>query len=80
MSLPRALLPLAFLSVPALAAPAPLPAPRHRTKQPNALSFPAREALHQILGVDLTQIHGLGPYKIEHLGELILRELASVGE
>ena len=42
--------------------PAPLPAPRHRTQQPNALSFPAREALHQILGVDLTQIHGLGPY------------------
>ena len=41
---------------------APLPAPRHRTKQPNALSFPAREALHRILGVDLTQIHGLGPY------------------
>jgi len=41
---------------------APLPAPRHRTKQPNALNFPAREALHRILGVDLTQIHGLGPY------------------
>src|SRR4249919_2908713 len=41
---------------------APLPAPRHRTKQPNALSFPAREALHRIVGVDLTQIHGLGPY------------------
>jgi hypothetical protein len=31
-------------------------------KQPNALSFPAREALHRILGVDLTQIDGLGPY------------------
>jgi transposase len=41
---------------------APLPAPRHRTQQPNALSFPAREALYRILGVDLTQIHGLGPY------------------
>ena len=40
----------------------PLPAPRHRTQQPNALPFPAREALHAILGVDLTQIHGLGPY------------------
>jgi transposase len=26
------------------------------------LAFPAREALHRILGVDLTQIHGLGPY------------------
>ncbi len=42
--------------------PAPLPAPRHRAKQPNASSFPAREALHRIFGVDLTQIHGLGPY------------------
>ncbi len=41
---------------------APLPKPRHRTQQPNALNFPAREALHRILGVDLTQIHGLGPY------------------
>lgn len=40
----------------------PLPAPRHRTQQPNALAFPAREALHRIVGVDLTQIHGLGPY------------------
>ena len=39
-----------------------MPAPRHKTQQPNALSFPAREALHGILGVDLTQIHGLGPY------------------
>ena len=41
---------------------APLPAPRHRTQQPNAFVFPAREALHRIVGVDLTQIHGLGPY------------------
>ncbi len=41
---------------------APLPAPRHRTQPPNALAFPAREVLHRILGVDLTQIHGLGPY------------------
>ena len=39
---------------------APLPAPRHRT--PNAFAFPARAALHRILGVDLTRIHGLGPY------------------
>jgi transposase len=41
---------------------APLPAPRHRTRTPNAFAFPAREALHRILGVDLTRIHGLGPY------------------
>jgi len=43
--------------------PAPaLPAPRYQTQTHNALAFPAREALHRILGVDLTQIHGLGPY------------------
>ena len=41
---------------------APLPAPRCRTRSPNGLAFPAREALHRILGVDLTRIHGLGPY------------------
>jgi transposase len=40
----------------------PLPAPRHKTKQPNALNFAARDALYAVLGVDLTQIHGLGPY------------------
>jgi transposase len=41
---------------------APLPAPRHQAQTANALAFPAREALHRILGVDLTRIHGLGPY------------------
>jgi transposase len=41
---------------------APLPAPRHKTKQPNALSFDVRTALYSIIGVDLTQIHGFGPY------------------
>jgi transposase len=39
-----------------------LPPPRRRTRQPNAPAFEVREALHAILGVDLTQIHGLGPY------------------
>ena len=46
-------------------APAPatkLGSARRRTRQPNAPTFDAREALHAILGVDLTQIHGLGPY------------------
>jgi transposase len=38
-----------------------LPA-RQRTRQPNAPAFDARAALHAILGVDLTRIHGLGPY------------------
>jgi transposase len=36
--------------------------PRQRKNQPNAPTFDARAALHAILGVDLTQIHGLGPY------------------
>ena len=35
---------------------------RRRTHQPNAPAFDARAALHAILGVDLTQIDGLGPY------------------
>lgn len=38
------------------------PPPRHRTRQPNALGFDARAALYAVLGVDLTQIHGMGPY------------------
>ena len=41
---------------------AELPEPRHKTKQPNALAFDVRTILYHILGVDLTQIHGLGPY------------------
>lgn len=40
----------------------PLPKPRHRTRQPNALHFDVREALYALIGVDLTQIHGMGPY------------------
>jgi hypothetical protein len=40
----------------------PLPKPRHRTRQPNALHFDVREALYALIGVDLTQIHGVGPY------------------
>ncbi len=39
-----------------------LPPPHHTTRQPNALAFDARAALHALLGVDLTQVHGLGPY------------------
>ena len=38
----------------------PLPAPRHSSRQPNALHFDARAALYAMLGVDLTQIHGFG--------------------
>jgi hypothetical protein len=38
-----------------------LPA-RHEARSVNAPAFDARAALHAILGVDLTQINGLGPY------------------
>ena len=39
----------------------PLPKARHRTRQPNALAFDVRAALYPIVGVDVTQIHGMGP-------------------
>ena len=35
--------------------------PRVKTKQVNAPSFDVRTALYGLLGVDLTEIHGLGP-------------------
>src|SRR4029077_5127319 len=47
------------------AAPRPvhkLPPARRRGDQKNAPTFDPRAALHAILGVDLTQINGLGPY------------------
>ena len=40
---------------------AKLPPARHRTKQPNEPDFDVRAALFALLGVDLTQIHGMGP-------------------
>ena len=39
-----------------------LPPARSTKRQPNAVDFDVRTALHAVLGVDLTQIHGLGPY------------------
>jgi transposase len=41
----------------------PLPSPRQRRRrQSNALDFDVRAALFALLGKDLTQINGLGPY------------------
>jgi hypothetical protein len=41
----------------------PLPAPRYKMpRQPNGLKFDVRAALYAMIGVDLTQIHGIGPY------------------
>ncbi|MHB1585873.1 MAG: IS110 family RNA-guided transposase [Acidiferrobacteraceae bacterium] len=50
----------------------PMPRARHRTKQPNEVSFDVRSALYRLTGADLTQIHGIGPY-------LALRLIAECG-
>ena len=39
----------------------PLPAPRLKARRAKDPTFDVRAALHALLGVDLTQIHGLGP-------------------
>lgn len=39
-----------------------LPKPRRQTRQPNAIQFDVRASLYQLVGTDLTQIHGIGPY------------------
>jgi transposase len=39
-----------------------LPPPRRRERQKNEPHFEIQPVLHALLGVDLTQIHGLGPY------------------
>jgi len=46
--------------------PAPLPTVRH-AKGRNEPNFDARPALYTLLGADLTQIHGFGPYTILRL-------------
>ena len=40
----------------------PLPKARNKTKQPNQLDFNVRQSLYDFIGIDLTQIHGIGPY------------------
>jgi len=42
----------------------PLPAARHRDANPNAPAFDVRASLFAVIGADLTQIHGLGPYLV----------------
>jgi transposase len=44
----------------------PLPPVRH-SKGSNQLKFDVRPALHGLLGADLTQIHGFGPYTVLRL-------------
>lgn len=50
----------------------PLPKPRHKTPAANAVNFDTRAPLYQLTGVDLTQIHGIGPF-------LALRLVAECG-
>lgn len=52
---------LAKLTATATKPAARLPPARHRDKTANAPTFDARAALHALLGIDLTQIHGLDP-------------------
>ena len=40
---------------------APLPKAKRRTRQSNDLPFDVRALLYQVLSIDLTQIHGIGP-------------------
>jgi hypothetical protein len=63
---------LAILNVDKVCPEAPMPKAKHRTKQPNDVSFDVRSVLYQLTGQDLTQIHGLGPY-------LALRLIAECG-
>jgi transposase len=46
------------------ASPDPAPAPRARQAQKNEPRFEIRTLLYTLLGVDLTQIHGFGPYSV----------------
>ena len=57
-----------------------LPPARHRDKTANAPTFDARAALYAVLGVDLTQIHGLGPsLALELIGRMWHRLIGLAG-
>jgi transposase len=53
---------LAELAASKAAPQEPLAKARCRTRQSNSLSFDVRDAMYRLAGVDLTQIHGIGPY------------------
>ena len=55
------------------APPIPLPSPRQTKTCRNEPAFDARPALYTLLGADLSQIHGFGPYTV-------LRLLAECGD
>jgi transposase len=58
---------LRLLSEPVTPPETPLPSARHLKKSPNEPRFDARPALYQLLGADLSQIHGFGPYTVMRL-------------
>jgi hypothetical protein len=58
---------LRVLSEPRLAPETPLPSARHLKKSPNEPRFDARPSLYRLLGADLSQIHGFGPYTVMRL-------------
>ncbi len=63
---------VAALTIKARGKLAPLPKARIKGKQHNAPAFDVRAALYGVLGMDLTQIHGLGP-------SLVLKLIAECG-
>jgi transposase len=58
---------LRVLSEPRTAPKAALPSARHVKKSPTEPLFDARPALYRLLGADLSQIHGFGPYTVLRL-------------
>ena len=58
---------LRMLNERTVAPAAPLPSARHAKKGRNEPQFDARPALHTLLGADLSQIHGFGPYTVRRL-------------
>ena len=60
---------LAALSAPPVRSP--LPPARSRSRRGNTPPFDVRTALHQITGIDITQIDGIGPYAaLRVIGEI----------
>ena len=61
---------LEVLNVASVPPEEPQPKPRHRGRSDNEPAFDVRSALYLLLGLDLTQIHGVGPYiALQLIGE-----------
>lgn len=53
---------MAGLNIGKSAPDVPLPKAKHRSKLPSDPKFDVRGALYQPIGIDLTEIHGIGPF------------------